>query len=105
MTLWQLGAGADAKPTSLGMLPAGLELWDIGVDGRIAAAGRDASTLAIVDAGLRRGMRISLGGGVQLQGAPAKPISYATDVAVGPGLVAMLVVREGKSEVTFYRVK
>jgi Zn-dependent protease with chaperone function len=105
VTLWQLGAGADTSPASLGALPGGLDLWDIGTDGRIAAAGRDGNTLAIVDAGLGRGTRIALGGGVRLQGAPAGTISYATDVAVGPGIVAVLVMRERKSEVTFYRVK
>jgi heat shock protein HtpX len=105
VTLWQLGLPADPTPTSLGVFPTGLDLWDIDTDGRIAAAGRDASTLAIVDAGLRRGTRVALGGGVRLQGATAGSISHATDVAIAPGVVAMLVVREGKSEVTFYRVK
>jgi Zn-dependent protease with chaperone function len=105
MTLWQLGAGTDATPASLGVLPSGLDLWDIAADGRIAAAGRDASALAIVDAGRKRGTRIALGGGVRLQGAPVGSISYATDVAVTSDVVAMLVVHEGKSEVTFYRVK
>jgi hypothetical protein len=105
VTLWRLGPGADATAASLGVLPAGLDLWDIGADGRIAAAGRDARTLAVVDAGLRRGTRIALGSGVRLQGAPVGAMSYASDVAVGPDVVAMLVVREGKSEVTVYRVK
>jgi hypothetical protein len=105
VTLWQLGAGADAAPASLGVLPAGLDLWDIGADGRIAVARRDASTLAIVDARLRRGTRITLGGGVRLQGAPVGSTSYASDVAVGADVVAMLVVSDGKSEVTLYRVK
>jgi hypothetical protein len=105
VTLWQLGAGTDATPAPLGVLPAGLDLWDISTDGRIAAAGRDANTLAIVDAGFKRGRRIALGGGVRLQGAPVGSVSYATDVAVGPEVAAILVVHEGKSEVTFYRVK
>jgi hypothetical protein len=105
VTLWQLGGGGDAAPASLGVLPPGLDLWDIGADGRIAAAGRDASTIAVVDAGLRRGTRIALGSGVRLQGSPAGPIVYATDVAAGPDIVAMLVIREGKPEVTFYRMK
>jgi hypothetical protein len=105
VTLWRLGVGTDAAPTSLGMLPAGLDLWDIGTDGRIAATGRDGATLAIVDAGHRRGTRMALDGGVRLQDAPAGSMSYATDVAVGRNVVAMLVVREAKSEVTVYRVK
>jgi hypothetical protein len=104
LTLWRIGARGSAAPASLGALPAGLDLWDIGTDGRIGAAGRDGGMLTIVDADLGRGTRIELGGGVQLQGAP-NSVSYATDVAIGPGLVAMLVVREGKSEVTLYRVK
>jgi hypothetical protein len=105
VTLWRVGAGGTAAPASLGVLPTGLDLWDTGTDGRIAATGRDGTTLAIVDAGLGRGTRIALGGGVQLQGAPSGPVSYTTDVAVGPNVVAMLAVRDGKSEVTFYRVR
>ncbi|MDQ3950104.1 MAG: hypothetical protein M3282_07140, partial [Gemmatimonadota bacterium] len=106
VTLWRIGASGTAAPAALGALPAGLDLWDIGTDGRIAATGRDGGTLAIVDAGLGRGTRIALGGGgVQLQGAPSGSVSHATDVAVGPDVVAMLAVRDGKSEVTFYRVR
>ena len=105
LTLWQLGSGTDVLPASLGVLPTGLDLWDIGADGRIAAAGRDANTLAIVDPGLRRGTRIALGTGVRLQGSAAGSTSYAADVAIGPDLVAVLVVVGGKSEVMVYRVK
>jgi hypothetical protein len=46
-----------------------------------------------------------LGGGVQLQGAPAGSTPFAMDVAVAPGVVATLIVRGAKSEVTFYRVR
>jgi hypothetical protein len=106
VTLWRLATRGDPSPTSLGRLPAGLdELWDIGADGRIAAAARDGNTLAVVDAGLGRGTRITFGDGVQLQGAQRAYTSYAIDVAVASDVVAILFVREGKSEVTFYRVK
>jgi Zn-dependent protease with chaperone function len=106
VTLWRFATRGDAGPTSLGRLPAGLdELWDIGADGRIAAAARDGNTVAVVDVGLGRGTRITFSGGVQLQSAQRASTSYATDVAVASGVVAILSVREGKSEVTFYRVR
>jgi hypothetical protein len=105
VTVWQLGAGVDATPRPIAVLPTKLDLWDIAADGRIAAASYDGTMLAIVDAGLGRGTRIALGGGVQLQSAQPVSTSHATDLAVAPGIVALLVVRGGMSEVRLYRVK
>ena len=110
VTLWRLGTRERAGVASLGALPPGFDLWDIGADGRVAAASHNGSTLAVIDAGLGRGKRIALGGAggtggtVQLQGAPAGSAVYATDVAVASDMVAVLVARNGNAEVTFYRV-
>jgi Zn-dependent protease with chaperone function len=105
-TLWRLGA-QGVSLSRLGELPAGLDLWDIGPDGRVAASSREGNTLAVVDVGTGRGTRVAVGGEVQLQSAQPTSTtrSYATDVAVAPGVVATLVVRDRKSEVTFYRVR
>ncbi len=107
VTLWRLDGRGPSAASSLGMLPAGLNVWDIGTDGRLAAASHDGGTLAIVDAGLGRATRIILGGDVRLQGAPQGSGSYshAADVAIGPDVMAVLVVREQKSEVMLYRVR
>ena len=98
-----------AGAASLGALPPDLDLWDIGADGRVAAAARDGSSLAVFDPSSGRGTRVALGGGrggVQLQSATQPlPAAIATSVAVAPGVVATLVVSDRKSEVTFYRVK
>jgi Zn-dependent protease with chaperone function len=104
-TLWRVGASGSATRASPGALPSELDVWDIGTDGRVAASSRDGGTLAILDAGLKRGTRITLSDGVQLQGAPSGSVSYVVDVAIAPTVAATLVVRDKKSEVRLYRVK
>jgi hypothetical protein len=105
MSLWRLDARNAVGPTPLGALPSNLDLWDIGPDGRVAVGSRDGSALAVVDAASGRGTRVSLGGGVRLQSAGPVSNAYTMDVASAPGLIATLVMRDGKSEVTFYRVR
>ncbi len=105
VTLWRFAGRDRATVSSLGQLPVGSDRWDIGGNGRIAAVSRDGSTLAIVDANTGRGTRIPLAGGIQQQGSPAGQTSFASDVAVASDVVATLVVRGGKAEVRFYRVK
>jgi hypothetical protein len=104
-TLWRLGARGVEGASRLGALPPSLDVWDIGADGRVAASSRDGGTLAVIDAGTGRGTRVALGGGVQLQGAGSTSTPYTAAVAVAPDVVATLVVRDRKSEVTFYRVR
>jgi Zn-dependent protease with chaperone function len=104
-TLWRLGGRGVGAASRLGALPAGLDLWDIGADGRVAAGSRDGGRLALIDAGTRRGTRVALGGGVQLQSEGPTSTPYTAAVAVAPDVVATLMVRDRKSEVTFYRVR
>jgi hypothetical protein len=104
MTLWSISRDRAAA-TPLGRLATDAGRWDIGPNGRVGAVSRDGNTLALVDAMTRRGTRIPLGDGVQLQGTTARSLAFTTDVAVASDVVATLVVRDGKSEVTFYRVK
>jgi hypothetical protein len=62
--------------------------------------------LTVVDATTKRGTRIALDDGVQQQGSAAAGSQlFTTDVAIASDVVATLVVREGRSEVRFYRVK
>jgi hypothetical protein len=104
MTLWSIGRHGEAA-TPLGTLARNVDHWDIGANGRVAAVNRDGNMLTLVDAATRRGTRIRLDGGVQQQGTTTHSLAFTTDVAVASEVVATLVVRDGKSEVTFYRVK
>ena len=104
MTLWSIPRGATAA-TPHGTLASRADRWDIGANGRVAAVSRDGNVLTLVDATIKRGTRIDLGGGVQQQGRSTQSLSFTADVAVASDIVATLVVRDGKSEVTFYRVK
>ncbi|MFN2567194.1 MAG: hypothetical protein ABR499_19540 [Gemmatimonadaceae bacterium] len=107
VSLWKVDARGFAGPAHLGALPLSFDLWDIGTDGQLAAAARDGSALVLVDASSGRGIRVALGGGIRLQSTQRQPLStaYATDVAVAPGVVGMLVVGDQKSEVVFYRLR
>jgi hypothetical protein len=103
LTLWRFRSPDVVE--SLGALPKDAERWDIGANGRVVSTTREGTVLAIVDAATGRGSRVTVGGGVQQQGTAAESFSYATDVATASGVVATLVIRDQKSEVTFYRVK
>jgi heat shock protein HtpX len=104
LTLWRIPTPTGDVIESLGALPSDIERWDIGANGQIVSASREGSMLAVVDASTGRGTRITLGN-VRQQGTPVQSYSYTADVATAAGIVATLVVRDQKSEVTFYRLK
>jgi hypothetical protein len=95
----------DGAATSLGRLSGPAGRWDIGANGRIAAVSYDGSMLMLVDATTKRGIRMALGDGVRQQGTTAASPAFTADVAVASDVVATLITRDGKSELTFYRVK
>jgi hypothetical protein len=103
-TLWRLARGGMST-TSLGLLPASVDYWRIGGRGRVASVTRDGSILSVVDATSGRGTRVTLRGGVQLQSASPQSVSYTRDVDVADGIVGVLTVTDGTSEVTLYRIR